>query len=141
MNELLEIKKELDNIFSKPVHDETSDSVYWRAATGELRHAILIDVDCQYNDVTLDIVVQEILGLTEAFTKDKSLRLAYVDHLRSDLHRDLNYMFLITDSDMTINTIFDLFEHQVRLLCDEYVIEQDLDFESKLVESLVVNVE
>lgn len=51
------------------------------------------------------------------------------------------HTFLITDSDMTINTIFDFFEHQVRLLCDKHVIEQDPDFESKLVESLVVNAE
>ena len=141
MNELLEIKKEVDNIFSKPEHDETSDSVYWRAATGELRHAILIDVDRQYDDVTLDIVIQEMLALTEAFTEDNALRFVYVDHLRYDLHQDLKHTFLITDSDMTINTIFDLFEHQVRLLCDKHIIKQDLDFESKLVESLVVNAE
>lgn len=141
MNELLEIKKELDNIFSKPEHDETSDSVYWRAAIGELRHAILIDVDRQYDDVTLDIVIQEMLALTEAFTEDNALRFVYVDHLRYDLHQGLKHTFLITDSDMTINTIFDFFEHQVRLLCDKHVIEQDPDFESKLVESLVVNAE
>lgn len=139
MNELLEIKKELDNIFSKPEHDEMSDSVYWRAATDELRHAILIDVDRQYDDVTLDIVIQEMIALTKAFIEDKLLRLVYVDHLRYDLHRDLKHTFLVTDSDMTINTIFDLFEDQVRFLREKDVIEQDPNFESKLVDSLVVN--
>jgi len=141
MSNLFEIKEELDNVFGKPEHDETLDSVYWRAAIDALRHAILIDVDRQYDDVTLDVVIQEMLALTEVFTEDKALRLAYVDHLRSDLHRDLKHSFLITDSDMTINAIFDLFEHQVRLLRDKHVIEQHSDFESKLVESLVVIVE
>lgn len=139
MNELLEIKKELDNIFSKPEHDEMSDSVYWRAAIDELRHAILVDVGRQYDNVTLDIVIQEMIALTKAFIEDKLLRLVYVDHLRYDLHRDLKHTFLVTDSDMTINTIFDLFEDQVLFLREKDVIEQDPNFESKLVDSLVVN--
>lgn len=141
MSDLFEIKEELDNVFSKPEHDEMSDSVYWRAAIDALRHAILVDVGRQYDNVTLDVVIQEMLALTEAFTKNKSLRLAYVDHLRYYLHRDLKDTFLVTNSDMTINTIFDLFDHQVRLLRDKHVIEQDSNFESKLVELLVVNVE
>lgn len=141
MSNLFEIKEELDDIFSKPEHDETLDSVYWRAAIDALRHAILIDVGRQYDNVTLDIVIQEMLVLTEAFTEDNALRFVYVDHLRYDLHRDLKHTFLVTDSDMTINTIFDLFEDQVRLLRDNHVIEQDPNFESKLVEPLVVNAE
>ena len=142
MSTLFEIKEELDDLFVKTVHKEMSDEIYWQTLTNELRHAILIDVGHQYGaDVTLDVVIQEMLALTEAFTEDKQRRSVYMNHLRYDLYRDLKDTVLITESDMTSNIIFDLFEHQVRSLRDKHVIEQDPNFESKLVESLVVHVE
>lgn len=142
MSTLFEIKEELDDLFAKTVYKKTSDEIYWQTLTDELRHAILIDVGHQYDgDVILDVVIQEMLVLTEAFTEDKQRRSVYMNHLRYDLYRDLKDTVLITESDMTSNIIFDLFEHQVRSLRDKHVIEQDPNFESKLVESLVVHAE
>jgi len=142
MNTLFEIKEELDDLFAKTVYKKTSDEIYWQTLTDELRHAILIDVGHQYDgDVILDVVIQEMLALTEAFTEDKQRRSVYMNHLRYALYRDLKDTVLITESDMTSNIIFDLFEHQVRSLRDKHVIEQDPNFKSKLVESLVVHAE